>query len=41
MKKTKGLKKSSKGAISKRIGTHQRAAHARKQARRDSRGGGR
>jgi len=38
MKKTKSLKKSNKSAISKRIGTHQRAAHARKQARRDNRG---
>ena len=41
MKKAKSLKKSNKSAVGKRIGTHQRAAQARKQARRDNRGGGR
>jgi hypothetical protein len=41
MKKAKSLMKSSKSAVGKRIGTHQRAAQARKQARRENRGGGR
>jgi hypothetical protein len=40
-KKSKSLKKVTKSPVGRRIGTHQRAAHARKQARRDKRGGGR
>jgi hypothetical protein len=40
-KKTNNLKKSTKSAVTRRVGTHQRAAQARTQARRDQRGGGR
>jgi hypothetical protein len=38
-KKSKSLKKVTKSPVGRRVGTHQRAAHARQQARRDQRGG--
>jgi hypothetical protein len=41
MKKSKSLKKAKKSPVSRRIANHQRSAHARKQARRDTRGRGR
>jgi hypothetical protein len=41
MKKSKSLKKAKKSPVSRRIATHQRSAQARKQAWRDTRGGGR